>query len=314
MKITPILHSAIYMMISIPILSQSSKEWHYNITNKENKGTAYDNSFKIKVVFQNGKYITHTYSNLYEIEVQKSEVTDSLGKVKEGETIVYDVNGEILSKSYYKNNIKNGTTTLYKNGKAYANQEHKDGYLVGSGALFTSDHEQYATYDMDKNGNGTINHNDKSFKPYTLKYQNGKCNDTILVETLSNTGKSRIVYKDNKIADMESWDNNGKPLAITDTVYYTRAKYKNKTNGWLDFCRENYEYPKIAIKKNIRGVVVFKIDIDESGNTSNVRILRTPHESLTNEVLRLIQLSGKWTPAKIYNLPVKTTLQSYYVF
>jgi len=196
----------------------------------------------------------------------------------------------------------------------YAQQEYKEGILVGSGALFTSNHEQYATYDMDNNGTGTINHKDKSFKPYTLKYQNGKCNDSIEVQTLSNIGKSMIVYKDNKIVDMKTWDNADKLLPIKDTVYYTRAMYNNKPNGWLDFGRENYEYPKIASKKNIRGVVVFKIDIDELGNTSNIRILKTPHESLTNEVLRLIKLSGKWTPAKIYNLPIQTTLQSYYVF
>ncbi len=74
----------------------------------------------------------------------------------------------------------------------------------------------------------------------------------------------------------------------------------------------NVRYPQIAQKKGIAGKVVVSFVIERDGSLTNIKVLNTPHKSLSDEVIRMLKQSPKWTPGRqngkivrvSYNLPV----------
>jgi TonB family protein len=45
--------------------------------------------------------------------------------------------------------------------------------------------------------------------------------------------------------------------------------------------------------------------VDTSGTVGDIKVISSPHEWLSEEALRLMQISPKWEPAIQYNKPVK---------
>lgn len=57
------------------------------------------------------------------------------------------------------------------------------------------------------------------------------------------------------------------------------------------------KYPEEAISKQIMGRVVAEFIVESDGSVTFSKVLKSPHELLSNEVERVIKLSPKWTPA-----------------
>ena len=66
-------------------------------------------------------------------------------------------------------------------------------------------------------------------------------------------------------------------------------------NTFVKWVYSNLQYPKYAQDNGITGIVIFSFIVESDGTLSNVEILRSPDESLSNEVLRVIKLSPKLT-------------------
>ncbi len=64
------------------------------------------------------------------------------------------------------------------------------------------------------------------------------------------------------------------------------------------FLQENLVYPKYAIKKKIEGRVLVKFIVKEDGQISDVTIVRSPDESLSDEALRVVHKMSAWTPGE----------------
>lgn len=65
------------------------------------------------------------------------------------------------------------------------------------------------------------------------------------------------------------------------------------------------KYPVIAQENGIRGKVYVSFVVDETGNITNVDLLRGVDVSLDNEALRVIRSLPKWKPGKQGGKPVK---------
>lgn len=70
--------------------------------------------------------------------------------------------------------------------------------------------------------------------------------------------------------------------------------------GGLDNFRqwvmEHVKYPVEALENNLYGMVVVSFVIEKDGSISTLRTLQSPGKPLTDEVLRVIRSSPKWTP------------------
>lgn len=76
-------------------------------------------------------------------------------------------------------------------------------------------------------------------------------------------------------------------------------------------------YPSIAQENHISGRVIVQFVIERDGVLTNIRVLQTPDQSLSDEAVRVLKLSPKWKPGRqrnqtvrvMYNLPVDFRIQ-----
>jgi len=68
------------------------------------------------------------------------------------------------------------------------------------------------------------------------------------------------------------------------------------------------KYPKDARKSGVEGRVVASFVVLESGEISNVEIIRGIDKGCDEEVLRLVKDAPNWTPGKIDGKAVKTQM------
>lgn len=84
----------------------------------------------------------------------------------------------------------------------------------------------------------------------------------------------------------------------------------------IKFLIENVIYPREAKESVISGTVYLTFIIDEQGNVEDVKILKSAHEYLDAEALRVTRLMPQWKPGKDngtpvriqFNMPMKFTL------
>ena len=79
-------------------------------------------------------------------------------------------------------------------------------------------------------------------------------------------------------------------------------------NSFRTYVMSNVRYPAEAMKRKITGKVVVSFTIDESGKLTDVKILQTPYQLLSEEVIRVVSQSPAWTPGKKDGKAVKVRL------
>lgn len=70
----------------------------------------------------------------------------------------------------------------------------------------------------------------------------------------------------------------------------------------LDFLYSNLRYPDRAVRNGIEGQVVVSFIVEKDGSLSNIKSIRSPDESLSEEAIRMIRLMNekdeKWIPGE----------------
>ena len=81
----------------------------------------------------------------------------------------------------------------------------------------------------------------------------------------------------------------------------TRLCFQQKMEEHI---KTTFKYPKLAEEKGLQGRVSVVFIITKEGNIANIRT-RGPHEILEKDVVRMIKLLPKISPAKHNGVPVK---------
>lgn len=115
---------------------------------------------------------------------------------------------------------------------------------------------------------------------------------------------------------------NGKLIPVPEVLQIEEEQVYDITNPEPQFpggpekmfhwIRENIQYPQTAIDENISGKVYVQFIVEKTGKLSNIKILRSGHDSLSRETVRLIKSMPKWDPGMDkgktvrvrYNLPI----------
>ena len=69
-------------------------------------------------------------------------------------------------------------------------------------------------------------------------------------------------------------------------------------NSFRAWVQKRLVYPQIAQENGIQGTVFVEFIIRKDGTVGDVRAVRSPDRMLSEEAIRIIQSSPKWTPAK----------------
>jgi len=103
------------------------------------------------------------------------------------------------------------------------------------------------------------------------------------------------------------------PADQQEVIRYVDVDIKPKFNGGdiNDFTKwvfSHLEYPQEARKAKITGRVTVKFTINTDGTLSDITVLAGPHESLNNEVVRIVSQSpANWTPGYVNGKPVRVS-------
>lgn len=89
-------------------------------------------------------------------------------------------------------------------------------------------------------------------------------------------------------------------------------------NVFRNWVQGKLRYPQIAQENGISGNVILQFVIEKDGTLTNIVVLRTPDRSLSEEAIRVLNQSPKWSPGKQrnqavrvkYTLPVSFRIQN----
>jgi protein TonB len=86
-----------------------------------------------------------------------------------------------------------------------------------------------------------------------------------------------------------------------ETTAVFRGGGQEEFSNWMKF---NTIYPIEAIRAKAKGTVAFVFYVDILGRPQLSKVLLSPHESLSEEIDRLMKVSPPWTPAVMNGIPV----------
>ncbi len=93
---------------------------------------------------------------------------------------------------------------------------------------------------------------------------------------------------------------------------YTENKgYSFQGGGIEEFKKWVYsklEYPSQILNDRIQGTVMTSFVIECDGQITNIEVTSSPHELLSKEVIRVLQLSPRWEPIKLHGRKIRTKM------
>ncbi len=98
------------------------------------------------------------------------------------------------------------------------------------------------------------------------------------------------------------------PFLTAETMPSFQGGDLNTFRKWV---QDNVRFPQIALENGISGRVVLSFVIEKDGRLTNIQVLMTPDRSLSEEAIRVLNKSPKWSPGKQRNqvVRIKYTLQ-----
>ena len=76
-------------------------------------------------------------------------------------------------------------------------------------------------------------------------------------------------------------------------------------NTFRKWVQDNVRFPQIALEYGIQGRVTLSFVIEKDGRLTNIQVLQTPDRSLSEEAIRVLNKSPKWSPGKQRNQTVR---------
>jgi len=75
-----------------------------------------------------------------------------------------------------------------------------------------------------------------------------------------------------------------------------------------EFIRDNITYPKEALKAGAQGIVHVQFVVTEKGEIEQVKVVRSVHQLLDEESVRIVKLCPQWTPITIDGKPISESI------
>ena len=100
-------------------------------------------------------------------------------------------------------------------------------------------------------------------------------------------------------------------LSLSDEIFSFPDSAAVPVGGFDQFYNYllmNLRYPKEARASKTTGKVIVEFVVEKDGSilSENIKVLKSPHKSLSREAIRLIKNGPKWIPGKLKGIPVRT--------
>ena len=145
-----------------------------------------------------------------------------------------------------------------------------------------------------------------------------------LVVSLFAFRTSRLEANDTKVPNIESRETEVDVEGIyipadTNDIYMVvedLPEFPGGLQALSDYLRDNIKYPEACRKDSIQGRVIISFVVEKDGSISSAEVIKSVHEQLDAEALRVISAMPKWKPGKQrgkvvrveYAIPIKYRL------
>lgn len=287
---------------SKPVKRERDTSYYYvNFFNEVAKGRS--GTYIRKMWPQNGRFVSQLLS-IYNLRlIETSEYSDLENKVRNGVYLRYHLNGILSDSGSYLNNKKEGTFIgWYESGNEHYIKHFKNDLPVDTGMVFTDKGQLSQLTITNETGNGLFQDYYESGKVRCLgKLQEGKRNGMWIVKREDGTKKMQLDYLGDSLVSFFCFGFDGKTTQKEPCIVEQLAVFPGGTNAWVNFLRENLNYPEIALKNDIQGNVRVQFYINTDGSVSDLLVLDSPHASLSLEALRIMSKSPRWIPGILFN-------------
>ncbi len=127
-------------------------------------------------------------------------------------------------------------------------------------------------------------------------------NDTKITTEVDFTEFDDDVEVVQTVAVKEEVIEDDQPFLIAETMPSFQGGDLNTFRAWV---QQNVKFPQIALENGIQGRVVLSFVIEKDGRLTNIQVLQTPDRSLSEEAIRVLSKSPKWSPGKQRNQVVR---------
>lgn len=127
-------------------------------------------------------------------------------------------------------------------------------------------------------------------------------NDTKITTEVDFTEFDDDVEIVQQVAVKEEVIEDDQPFLIAETMPSFQGGDLNTFRAWV---QQNVKFPQIALENGIQGRVVLSFVIEKDGRLTNIQVLQTPDRSLSDEAIRVLSKSPKWSPGKQRNQVVR---------
>lgn len=147
----------------------------------------------------------------------------------------------------------------------------------------------------------------KALEDSTKKITTADAVTKITPATKTATNKSTKIMATKNIANASNTKTDTTPVALANL---TEGVYSEATPQ----SSNKPEYPRMAILKNQQGKVVIKLDVDQEGQSHNIKIVKSSGFALLDNAVIAFAQMERFIPASKNNSPVKTTQQYSFLF
>lgn len=247
--------------------------------------------------------------------------------VPDGECTVFYPSGKKLSEIVFHNGLADVETAYFPNGVIFA---------VKQITYSTPDPAKPARYEgilintcNDSTGKALITDGNGYFMGYTptidkkfvanvtssIYYsvfgdaydegniKNGKRDDVWKNRYATGMLQYTETYKDGKLISGESVDKEGKHYQYTSLE--KSAEFPGGIQAFYKYLGLTIRYPADARVNNIQGRVYATFVVQKDGSLTDIKILKSPSNDLSDETVRVLKLSPLWTPGQQRGIAVR---------
>ncbi len=266
---------------------------------------------------ENGKYRLALYTNDSTLRlVRKTTYANAELQILDGPFENYYDNGRLKDSGNYANKKRQGTfKSWYDDGTLLSVYHYEQGIQVDTGKTFSKTGNLYRLSITDKNGNGqqTEYYPDGNIQ-VSGSLEAGLKSGRWVLQRENGTKMMEVDFIRDSVAQTTCFGEDGTTLADGTCIYERFAQFPGGMNGWRSYLMKNLKYPKVAMQNEIQGTVMLEFMVDTDGTVKDIKVVSSPHESLTSEALRLMNISPKWEPAIQYNKTVKGRMRQPFNF
>jgi len=221
----------------------------------------------------------------------------------EGVCMSFFPSGHRESIKNYKDGVPVGDViAYYPNGQLYTVERYNNNNKTFDGKLSLMECHDSTGKVLAENGNGHWLKFNEDFKTI---YQEGQIKDGVEDGTwiimLDATKKGEFVYTKGIITT---------PIDYSPIGIYSKPDIEPTFKGGIDqfytFLGHTIFYPAEDRERNVQGKVFVSFIVEKDGTLTNIKIDKSPSESLAAEALRSVKLSPRWIPGSVGGVPVRT--------